>query len=36
MRTVPQIFNGEIRRENLIGGYDEMMSKFKSGELFKK
>lgn len=35
MRTVPQIFNGEPSSENLIGGFDDMMSKFKSGDLFK-
>ena len=34
MKTVPQIFNGEAKLENLIGGYDEMMTKFKSGNLF--
>jgi len=36
MRTVPQIFNGEASKENLIGWYDDMMTKFKAGELFKK
>lgn len=36
MRTVPQIFNGEASKENLIGWFDEMMTKFKAGELFKK
>jgi len=35
MHTVPQIFNGEIAQENLIGWYDDMMAKFKAGELFK-
>jgi len=36
MRTVPQIFNGEAIKENLIGGYDDMMAKYNSGELFLK
>lgn len=28
MMTVPQIFDGAITRENLIGGYDDMMAKY--------
>ncbi len=34
MMTVPQIFRGEVSRENLIGGYDDMMKKYESWELF--
>ena len=36
MMTVPQIFDGEITKENLIGGYDEMMKKYQAGEIFQK
>lgn len=34
MRTVPQIFNGEVSKENLIGGYDDMMAQYNAGEIF--
>lgn len=34
MKTVPQIFYGEIKKENLIGWYDDMMAKFTAWELF--
>lgn len=35
MMTVPQIFNGEHpTKENLIGGYDDMMAQYKAGKLF--
>ncbi len=34
MMTVPQIFDGAIVRENLIGGYDDMMRKYEAGEIF--
>jgi glutaredoxin 3 len=30
MMTVPQIFDGDITKENLIGGYDDMMEKYKA------
>jgi len=35
MRTVPQIYKGEPSKDTLIGWYDDMMAKFKAGELFK-
>jgi len=35
MRTVPQIFDGEALRENLIGWFDDMMSQYQSGKIFK-
>ena len=35
MMTVPQIFEGDIIRENLIGGYDDMMRKYNAGEIFQ-
>ncbi len=35
MRTVPQIFNGKPSADTLIGWYDDMMAKFKAGDLFK-
>ncbi len=35
MTTVPQIFSGEVSKENLIGGYDDMMAKFEAGEIFQ-
>lgn len=34
MRTVPQIFNGEVSKENLIGGYDDMMAQYNAGKIF--
>lgn len=34
MRTVPQIFNGDISKENLIGGYDDMMEAYESWKIF--
>lgn len=34
MMTVPQIFDGEISKENLIGGFDDMMKKYEAGEIF--
>ncbi len=34
MMTVPQIFDGAITKENLIGGYDDMMAKYKAGQIF--
>ncbi len=34
MMTVPQIFDGDISRENLIWGYDDMMRKYETGEIF--
>ena len=35
MMTVPQIFDGEIKKDNLIGGYDAMMSKYEAKEIFQ-
>lgn len=35
MMTVPQIFDGEITSENLIGGYDDMMQKYNAGQIFQ-
>ena len=35
LMTVPQIFEGKVSRENLIGGYDDMMAKYKAGEIFQ-
>jgi glutaredoxin 3 len=35
MMTVPQIFDGEIKKENLIGGYDDMLRKYEAGEIFQ-
>ncbi|NDK09546.1 glutaredoxin [Candidatus Gracilibacteria bacterium] len=35
LMTVPQIFDGDITRENLIGGYDDMMAKYKAGKIFQ-
>jgi len=35
MMTVPQIFDGEIKSENLIWGYDDMIEKYKSGKIFQ-
>ncbi|MCH8518278.1 glutaredoxin [Candidatus Gracilibacteria bacterium] len=34
MMTVPQIFDGAITRENLIGGYTDMITKYEAGEIF--
>lgn len=34
MMTVPQIFDGEAKKENFIGGYDDMMKKYEAGEIF--
>lgn len=34
MMTVPQIFQGEIRAENCIGGYTDMMQKYEAWEIF--
>lgn len=34
MMTVPQIFDGDITKENLIGGYDDMMAKYRAGDIF--
>jgi len=34
MRTVPQIFNGDIQKENLIWGYDDMMEQYESWKIF--
>lgn len=36
MRTVPQIFNWEATKQNLVGGYDEMMKQYEAWEIFKK
>lgn len=36
MHTVPQIFFWEPTKDSLIGGYDDMMSQYKSGKIFKK
>ena len=36
MNTVPQIFQWEISRENLIGGNDDMMRKYRNWEIFQK
>lgn len=36
MMTVPQIFDGEITKKNLIGGYDDMMKKYSEGLIFQK
>jgi len=35
LMTVPQIFDGDITRENLIGWYDDMMAKYKAGKIFQ-
>lgn len=35
MWTVPQIFDGEIKKENLIGGYSELLTKHRAGEIFQ-
>lgn len=35
MMTVPQIFDGDVTKENLIGGYDDMMAKYNAGEIFR-
>jgi glutaredoxin len=35
LMTVPQIFDGDITRENLIGWYDDMIAKYKAGEIFQ-
>lgn len=35
MRTVPQIFDWEAIKENLIGWYDDMMKQFKVGKIFQ-
>lgn len=34
MMTVPQIFKGEVKKENFIGGYSEMMDLYTKGKLF--
>jgi len=34
MRTVPQIYLWEVSKENLIGWYDDMMSKYSNKEIF--
>lgn len=34
MRTVPQIFIWEAKKENLVGGYDDMMAQYKAGKIF--
>lgn len=36
MMTVPQIFDGEAVKKNLIGGYDDMMKKYSEGLIFQK
>jgi len=35
MRTVPQIFNWEVSRENLLWGYDDIKSLHDKWELLK-
>ncbi len=35
MQTVPQVFDGEPTRENLIGGNDDMMAKYNAWEIFQ-
>jgi len=35
MNTVPQIFDGEATYENLIGWNDDMMQKYRAGEIFQ-
>lgn len=35
MRTVPQIFIWEIKKENLVGWYSEMMEKYQAREIFQ-
>lgn len=35
MMTVPQIFDGDITRENLIGWYTDMMRKYENWEIFQ-
>lgn len=35
MRTVPQIFDWEATRENLIWGYDDMMAKYGDWKIFQ-
>ncbi len=35
MNTVPQIFDGEAIKENLIGWYDDMISQYQSGKIFQ-
>lgn len=34
MRTVPQIFDGEAKKDNLIWGYDDMMEQYNSWKIF--
>ena len=34
MMTVPQIFDGAITRENLIGWYTDMIAKYEAWEIF--
>lgn len=36
MMTVPQIFDGAITKQNLIGGYDDMMAKYQAGQIFQQ
>ncbi len=35
MRTVPQIFNGEVSKQNLLWGYDEIKTLHDKWELLK-
>mgnify|MGYP002079835317 CR=1 FL=1 len=35
MMTVPQIFDGDIIRENLIWGYDDMIKQYNAGKIFQ-
>lgn len=35
MRTVPQVFDGEAIKENLIGGYDDMLAQYNAGKIFQ-
>ena len=36
MMTVPQIFAWELSKENLIGGYDDMMKLHEAGKFLEK
>ncbi len=36
MNTVPQVFLWEPSRDTLIWGYDDMIEKYKAGEIFSQ
>ncbi len=35
MTTLPQIFDGKVSQDTCIWGYDDMVAKYKAGEIFK-